>query len=66
MPTKVTNEILTAAIEGFEAQKTKLNAQIAKLRETLSGGPVKPAVAPEPLGCPSLTLWNVQTPSSGG
>jgi len=42
MPTKVTNEILTAAIEGFEAQKTRINAQIAELRETLSGGPAKP------------------------
>jgi len=41
MPTKVTNEILTAAIEGFEAQKTRINAQIAELRETLSGGPAK-------------------------
>ena len=47
MPTKVTNEILTAAIEGFEAQKTKINAQIAELREALSGGPAKPAVAPQ-------------------
>jgi len=48
MPTKVTNEILTAAIEGFEAQKTRINAQIAELRQTLSGGPAKPAVAPQP------------------
>jgi len=48
MPTKVMNEILTAAIEGFEAQKTRINAQIAALRETLSGGPAKPAVAPQP------------------
>jgi hypothetical protein len=48
MPTKVTNEILTAAIEGFEAQKTKINAQIAELRQTLSGGPAKPAVASQP------------------
>ena len=48
MPTKVTNEILTAAIEGFEAQKTRINAQIAELRQTLSGGPAKPTVAPQP------------------
>ena len=48
MPTKVTNEILTAAIAGFEAQKARISAQIAELRQTLSGGPAKPAVGPQP------------------
>ena len=40
MPTKLTTEILTAAIAGFEQQKKRLNAQIAELRQMLnpSGG----------------------------
>ena len=32
MPTKLTPEFITAAIEGFESQKTKIDAQIAELR----------------------------------
>ena len=38
MPRKVTNEVITAAIEGFEAQKSRINEQIADLRAMLSGG----------------------------
>ena len=42
MPThKVTTEIITAAILGFEEQKRGINAQIAELRAMLSGGPAE-------------------------
>ena len=38
MPTnKLTNEIIIAAIEGFEGQKRRLDAQIAELRQMLDG-----------------------------
>jgi len=47
MPTKFTNEILTAAIEGFEAQKSRIDSKIAELRAKLSGGPTEPPAAPE-------------------
>jgi hypothetical protein len=36
MPTKLTTEILAAAIAGFEEQKKRLDAQIAELREMLN------------------------------
>jgi hypothetical protein len=46
MPTKLRTEILNAAIEGFEEQKKRLNAQIAELRQLLN--PVSTnGVAPE-------------------
>ena len=48
MPTKLTAEIITAAIEGFESQKTKIDAQIAELRAMLPGGPAPTAATPEP------------------
>jgi cell division septum initiation protein DivIVA len=48
MPTKLRPEIITAAIEGFEAQKTKLDAQIAELRQMLSGGTAAPNATSEP------------------
>jgi hypothetical protein len=38
MPTKLTTEILTAAIEGLEIQKTRINAQIGEIRQMLGGG----------------------------
>ena len=39
MPTpKLTPEIITAAIAGFEQQKTRIDAQIAELRAMLPGG----------------------------
>jgi len=38
MPTKLTTEILTAAIDGFEVQKTRIDARIADLRQMLDGG----------------------------
>ena len=47
MPTRLTNEIIAAAIDGFEGQKKRLEQQIAELRATLSGGPATPAATPE-------------------
>ena len=47
MPTKLSNEIITAAIEGFEAQKTRIDAQIAELQAVLTGGSTGPAAKPE-------------------
>ncbi len=43
MPTvKFTNDIITAAIEGFEYQKRRIDDQIAELRAMLPGGPSRP------------------------
>ena len=40
MPTqKLTHEILIAAIEGLDAQKTRIDGKIAELRQMLNGGP---------------------------
>ena len=48
MPTpKLTNEIIIAAITGFEAQKTRIDVQIAELRAMLDGERTEPAAAPE-------------------
>jgi hypothetical protein len=40
MPSKLNQELITAAIDGFEEQKKRINAQIAELRQVLTGGPV--------------------------
>jgi hypothetical protein len=48
MPTKLDNNILAAAIEGFEAQKMRLDAQIAEIRQLLTGGGAEPAATPAP------------------
>jgi hypothetical protein len=37
MPTKLTNEILTAALAGFEEQKKRIDAEISELRQMLIG-----------------------------
>src|SRR5216683_1220004 len=48
MPTqKLTPEIITAAIEGFEAQKVRLDTQIADLRQMLDGGSPEAAATKE-------------------
>jgi hypothetical protein len=48
MPTqKLTTEILAAAIEGFEAQKRRLDEQISELRQMLDGGRSEPVATPE-------------------
>jgi hypothetical protein len=50
MPTqKLTAEILAAAIEGFEAQKRRIDERIAEVREMLDGGHSKAAATPEVL-----------------
>ena len=41
MPRKLTNEIIDAAIFGFEEQKRRLDAQIADLRAIRDGVPAK-------------------------
>ena len=47
MPTqKLTNEIISAAIDGYEFQKTRIDAKIAELKAMLPGGPAGTA-APE-------------------
>jgi hypothetical protein len=45
---KVTNEIIAAAILGFEAQKRHLESQIADLRALQTGASTGTAAAPEP------------------
>src|ERR1019366_6060229 len=48
MPTQqLTAEIITAAIEGFEFQKRRIDDQIAELRALLPGGPAESAATPE-------------------
>jgi hypothetical protein len=50
MPThRLTPEIITAAVEGFEQQKLRIDAQIAELRQMLTGTPTEPAATPESL-----------------
>ena len=44
---KLTHEIITAAIDGFETQKTRIDDQIRELRAMLSGGRSELAAAPE-------------------
>jgi hypothetical protein len=49
MPTpKLTNELVIAAIKGFEEQKAGIDAQITELRAFLSGEPAEPALIPAP------------------
>ncbi len=48
MPTqKLTNDIVTAAILGFEEQKRHIDTRIAELRTVLSGGGTETGAAPE-------------------
>ena len=48
MPThKLTPEIITAAVEGFEQQKLRIDAQIAELRQMLTGTPTGTAASSE-------------------
>jgi hypothetical protein len=46
MPPKLTNEIIDAAIEGFEQQKRRIDEQISELRAARSGSPAQSASAP--------------------
>ena len=47
MSTKLTPEIIAAAIEGFESQKRHLDAQISELRAMLDGGQPRTAAPSE-------------------
>jgi len=47
MPTSLTNEIIAAAIDGFHAQRRRIDQQIADLRAMLTGGPAETATTPE-------------------
>src|ERR1039457_6935324 len=48
MPTqKLTNEIIAAAIDGFTAQKARIDVQISELKAMLPGGPAETAATPE-------------------
>src|SRR6478672_12459274 len=42
---KLTADILSAALEGYEAQKKRIDAQIAEIKQKLNGGRTEP-VAP--------------------
>src|ERR1035441_5904810 len=48
MLTKLTPEIISAAILGFEEQKRHIDANIAELRAILAGDSAKSTVKPEP------------------
>jgi hypothetical protein len=37
MPTKLSNELILAAIEGFQSQKKQIDSQITELRQLLNG-----------------------------
>ena len=47
MPTKLTQEIVVAAILGFETQKRHIDSQISELRAMLDGAPGSPAATAE-------------------
>ena len=47
MPIKLTADILTAAIEGFQAQKKRIDALISDIKQQLSGGRGEPAATAE-------------------
>jgi hypothetical protein len=47
MPPKLTQEIIAAAIEGFQSQKRRIDDQITELRSMLTGNPTKNAPPPE-------------------
>ena len=48
MPPKLTNEIIDAAIEGFEQQKRRIDDQISELRAMRSGSPAVAAPTKQP------------------
>ena len=48
MPNKFADEIVSAAIDGFKAQRNRLDLRVAELRAMLNGGPTQPAAASEP------------------
>jgi len=48
MARTLTNEIITAAIAGFQAQKSAIDVQIAELRGMLTGGKTESAASAAP------------------
>ena len=46
MTPKLTRETIAAAVEGYEAQKIRIDGKIAELRAMLSGGTVEPGLTP--------------------
>jgi hypothetical protein len=48
MPKKLTDEIVQAAIDGFKAQKSRIDQQIVELRSMLNGGPPQATAVAEP------------------
>ncbi len=48
MPTpRLTPELISAAIEGYESQRARIEQKVAELRAILSGGPAESAATPE-------------------
>jgi len=47
MPPKLSTELLTAALTGFEEKKRRLDSKINELRAILSGSPAKATATPE-------------------
>jgi hypothetical protein len=56
MATKLKTEIIAAAIDGFEEQKKRLNAQIAELRQMLKEN--RAPLASQKL-CQPCDIWRV-------
>ena len=48
MPAKLTHEVITAAIQGFEAQKVHIDSRIAELRAMMDGRTVIAPTEAEP------------------
>ena len=49
MPTKLTPDIIAAAIDGYESRKTRIDAKIAELRAMRDGGSAQSATTSEPV-----------------
>jgi hypothetical protein len=47
MPTKLWNEVLFAAIEGFQSQKGQIDIRIAEVRQPLNGSRAESISGPE-------------------
>lgn len=47
MPAKLSNELILAAIEGFESQKKHIDTQIAELRQLQNGNRAESAATPQ-------------------
>ena len=52
MPQKLTQEIIEAAIKGFQSQKTEIDSQIAELRSMLAGNSTASAATLSETGRP--------------